>query len=279
VTVGEALREATVRLGADWARDEAETMMAQALGVTRSAMLLGHMRHPAPIAFEAMLTRRLAGEPVAYVLGEAEFYGRTFLVSPAVLIPRADSETTLAAALEAAPRPARILDCGTGSGCLLLSFLAERPQARGVGVDRSEAALAVAAQNARRLGVEARANLRRADWTTSGWADSLDRFDLVIANPPYIEEDAELDNSVRDHEPAGALFAGPDGLDHYRVLIPQLQALLAPGGVAVFEIGYRQATAVTAIAEAAGFVVELRHDLAGRDRALILRIKDLANAA
>ncbi|HEU4820956.1 MAG TPA: peptide chain release factor N(5)-glutamine methyltransferase [Qipengyuania sp.] len=271
MTVAEALRDAAARLGTDWARDEAEMLMAHALGVTRSAMLLHHMREPVPTAFEAMLTRRLTDEPVAYILGETEFYGRRFRVTPDVLIPRADSETTLLAALDACPAPARVLDCGTGSGCLLLSLLAERPRARGIGIDRSNAALAVAGENARALGVTARAELRLADWARSGWASDLGSFDLVIANPPYVEENAELDHSVRGYEPGGALFAGPDGLEAYRALIPQLPAMLAAGGAAVLEIGYAQAEAVTAIAAAAGLKTELRRDLAGRPRALTLR--------
>lgn len=276
MTVGEALREAATRLGTGWARDEAEMLMAHALGVSRSAMLLGHMRDPAPSAFEAMLARRLADEPVAYIIGETEFYGRRFAVSPAVLIPRSDSEATLAAALDACPSPQRVLDCGTGSGCLLLSLLAERPEAHGVGIDRSAEALAVAAGNAAALGVEARAELRLDDWDTPGWASDLGAFDLVIANPPYIEDNAQLDPSVRDHEPAGALFAGPDGLEAYRALIPQLPALLTPDGVAVLEIGSRQAEAVAALAAASGFAAALRHDLAGRPRVLTLSRKSLA---
>ena len=271
MTVGEALREATARLGTDWARDEAEMLMAHALGVTRSAMLLHHMRQPVPTAFEALLARRLTDEPVAYILGETEFYGRCFRVTPDVLIPRADSEATLLAGLDACRAPARILDCGTGSGCLLLSLLAERPEARGIGIDRSNAALTVAGENACALGVTARAELRLADWTRSGWASDLGSFDLVIANPPYVEESAELDHSVRGYEPAGALFAGPDGLEAYRALIPQLPAMLAAGGAAVLEIGYAQAEAVTTIAAAAGLKTELRRDLAGRPRALTLR--------
>ncbi len=270
MTVGQTLREATARLGTDWARDEAEMLMAHALGVSRSAMLLAHMRDCVPAGFEPMLARRLEDEPVAYIIGETEFYGRCFRVTPDVLIPRADSETTLLAALEAASASARILDCGTGSGCLLLSLMAERPNARGIGIDRSEAALAVARENARALGLEQRTEFRCADWTKSGWASGLGRFDLIVANPPYIEEGAELDRSVRDHEPAGALFAGRDGLDDYRTLIPQLPELLTPGGAAVLEIGHRQGEAVSALAGAAGFAADLRYDLAGRDRALTL---------
>lgn len=278
MTVGEALRDATIRLGADWSRDEAEMLMAHALGVTRSAMLTGRMRDPAPTAFEPLLLRRLTDEPVAYITGETEFYGRRFRVTPDVLIPRSDSEATLAAALEAIPAPGRILDCGTGSGILLLSLLAERPGASGIGIDCSNAALAIAEENAAALGVNDRTELIATDWTQTGWADDFGTFDLIIANPPYVEDGADLDASVRDHEPAGALFSGPEGLDDYRILVPQLPALLTPGGVAVLEIGHTQAAAVTAIAEAAGFAVERRHDLAGRDRALILRIKGLAKA-
>ena len=269
-TVAGALREATTRLGTDWGRDEAEMLMAHALGVARSAMLLGHMRASPPEAFHAMLTRRLAGEPVAYICGETEFFGRRFRVTPDVLIPRGDSEATVMAGLEVCGRSARILDCGTGSGCLLLTLLAELPEARGVGIDRSASALRVAAENAEALGVAGRAEFSLGDWSEAGWAAGLGRFDLVITNPPYVEDDADLEASVRDYEPPGALFAGPEGLDDYRVLIPQLPALLAADGKAVCEIGHRQAGAVAPIAAAAGFATHLRHDLAGRARALIL---------
>lgn len=269
-TVAEALREATARLGTDWARDEAEMLMAHALGVSRSAMLLGHMRDASPPSFAAMIERRLTDEPVAHIIGESEFYGRRFKVTSDVLIPRGDSETTLVAALEAVPDARRILDCGTGSGCLLLSLLAERPRVIGIGIDRSPAALAIARNNAVALRVADRTELILADWTQPGWAEGLGTFDLVIANPPYVEAGARLDASVREFEPAAALFAGPDGLDDYRVLIPQLGALLAPAGIAVLEIGWRQAEAVAALAGAEGFTATLRRDLAERARALTL---------
>jgi release factor glutamine methyltransferase len=222
-----------------------------------------------PTLFDIHVARRLNHEPIAYIIGAQEFYGRALAVTPAVLIPRADSETTLAAALEASRDPRRILDCGTGSGALLLSLLAERPLAVGIGIDRSLEALAVAAGNAERFGLADRAEMRPADWLTEAWAGGLGRFDLVIANPPYVETGAELDPSVREFEPAGALFAGPDGLDDYRVLVPQLPALLEPGGVAVLEIGTSQA--VSQIAADVGFGSELRRDLGGRPRALVLR--------
>ncbi len=230
------------------------------------------MDDPAPAHFAALVERRLAHEPVAYIIGETEFFGRPFLVSPAVLIPRSDSEVLVEAALKAAPDACRVLDCGTGSGALLLSLLAERPGAEGIGTDRSLDALQVAAANAARLGLAGRARLIRADWDEPGWADGLGRFDLILANPPYVEDAAELAPSVRAYEPAGALFAGPEGLDAYRVLIPQLPALLALHGTALVEIGAAQAEPVSAIAQSSGLSVQLHRDLGGRPRVLQLQI-------
>lgn len=273
MSISDALRAAAERLAAtgDTARLDAEYLMAHALGVSRSDMLLGHQRDAAPEGFEALLARRLAHEPLAYITGEQEFFGRSFLVTPDVLIPRSDSEQVVEAALALLPDDARLLDCGTGSGALLLSLLAERPQASGIGIDASLGALAVAAANAARLGMADRARIVRADWHDTGWAAELGRFDLVIANPPYVETDAPLDASVRDYEPASALFAGKDGLDDYRALVPQLSSLLLPGGIAVLEIGATQAESVAAIAAECGAESELKRDLAGRPRAMILR--------
>ena len=156
---------------------------------------------------------------------------------------------------------------------LLLAVLHERPMAQGVGIDCSAAALAVAQGNAQGLGLEARATMRLADWTQDGWAQDLGRFDLILSNPPYVEQDADLAPSVRGYEPAGALFAGADGLDDYRRLIPQLPALLTPDGIAVLEIGHTQAEAVAALAAQAGFAARLHRDLAGRPRAVALSWK------
>lgn len=272
-TVGEALRGAAERLAAtsDTARLDAELLMAHALGCSRTDLLLRHLRDPAPAGIAALIDRRAGHEPVAYITGTQDFYGRTFSVSPAVLIPRGDSETTVVAALEARPAARRVLDCGTGSGALLLTLLAEIPQALGTGIDRSAEALEIARRNAAALDLTARARLVEADWSRAGWSAGLGQFDLVIANPPYVEDDAALDATVRDHEPHGALFAGPDGLADYRTLIPQLPALLEPDGATVVEIGHAQAAAVSAIAHDVGFTAELRRDLAGRPRALILR--------
>lgn len=274
LSVAQALREAAGRLAAtsDTARLDAELLMAHALRVTRSDLLLRHMQDAAPAEFEQLVARRERHEPVAYIVGCKEFYGHEFLVAPGVLIPRMDSETTVAAALEAVPRPHRVLDCGTGSGALLLTLLAEVPSARGIGIDRSEAALAIADRNAARLGLADRAQLLRRDWDEPGWAEGLGCFDLVLANPPYVEDDAPIAPAVRQWEPGGALFAGAEGLDAYRALIPQLPAVLAESGVAVLEIGAGQADAVAALAPASGFASELRRDLGGRPRALVLRL-------
>jgi len=188
------------------------------------------------------------------------------------LIPRPDSETLVAAALAARPDAARVLDCGTGSGALLCAVLHGCAGARGIGIDRSGDALALARANAEALGLGGRAEMRAGDWTQSGWADGLGRFELILANPPYVEDGADIAASVRAHEPAGALFAGPDGMDDYRVLVPQLAGLLAADGVALVEIGHAQAEAVTALGAAAGLVCQLHRDLAGRARVLACRV-------
>lgn len=256
----------------DTARLDAELLMAEALGVSRAEMLLRRMDADVPPGFAALVARRLAHEPVAYILGRQEFRDHEFRVDPRVLIPRADSETLVEAALAAAPAPSRVLDCGTGSGALLLSVLAERPEAEGIGIDASAGALEVAVDNAMRLGLAGRARMLPRDWTRPGWSADLGRFDLILANPPYVEADAALAPSVRAHEPASALFSGPEGLDDYRCLIPQLPVLLAENGCAVVEIGAHQDDAVREIARASGFSAELRRDLAGRPRVLILRL-------
>nr|WP_202392944.1 peptide chain release factor N(5)-glutamine methyltransferase [Alteraurantiacibacter buctensis] len=267
------MRAAAARLAAtsDTARLDAEVLMAHALGVSRSDLLLRHMDAQEPAMFAALVERRAGHEPVAYIVGNQEFYGRPFRVTPATLIPRADSESVVETALAAYPSPQHVLDCGTGTGALLLTVLAECPAATGMGIDCSPGALAVARGNAAALGLAGRARLVEADWNQPGWAAGLGHFDLILANPPYVEADAPLDPAVRDHEPAGALFAGPEGLDDYRVLIPQLPALLAPDGIAVLEIGHTQGPAVSAIAAVAGFSSEVRPDLAGRPRAVVLR--------
>lgn len=270
MTVAEAIRDAATRLSpaSDTARLDAEVLMAHALGCSRSDLLLRHMTCAAPASFAPLVERRMAHEPVAYIVGAQEFYGLELAVSSAVLIPRGDSETLIEAARESLDEspPRRILDLGTGSGALLLAALSIWPEAEGIGVDRSPDALAVATANGRRHALTAR--FRQRDWTQAGWEDGLGTFDLVLANPPYVEDAADLAPSVRAHEPAGALFAGPDGLDDYRLLIPQLAGLLVPAGIAMVEIGWTQDAAVMALAEASGMTAKLHRDLAGRPRAV-----------
>lgn len=274
-TVKSTLIQATKLLTgvSDTPRLDAELLMAHALGISRSDLLLRHQDGQVPGRFADFFKRRSAHEPVAHIIGHQEFYGCSFRVSKDVLIPRADSESVVEAALAAAPGAMRVLDLGTGSGALLLTLLAELPQAKGVGIERSDAARAMATSNAEALGLETRADIRSGDWTWANWAADLGTFDLVIANPPYVEAGADLAPDVRDFEPAEALFAGADGLDDYRILVPQLPDLLTESGVAVLEIGYTQADAVSKIAEEQGFTTEVKQDLGGRDRALVLRIK------
>jgi release factor glutamine methyltransferase len=180
-----------------------------------------------------------------------------------------DSEVLIASALEhfeGSTGPARILDLGTGPGTLLLAALDLWPEATGVGVDLSRRALSYAASNARRLGMEARTRL-----SVANWAEGIrERFDLILCNPPYVAEDADLGPGVREYEPDEALFAGKEGLDAYRQLAPQLSGLLNPGGLAAVEIGHDQAEAVTKLLERDGLSAKIANDLAGRPRAVLL---------
>ena len=272
MTVGEAIRAAAEALApvSDTARLDAELLMAHLFGVTRSELLLRHMRDPEPPGFAALVERRAAHEPVAYITGRQDFYGLPLIVTPATLIPRGDSETLVEAALALKPEAERVLDLGTGSGALLLAVLAHLREAQGIGIDRAPEAVAVAARNAEQLGLRPQAHFRGGDWRAAGWADDLGTFDLILCNPPYVESHAVLDRQVAGFEPATALFAGPEGLDDYGILIPQLRKLMNPGAAAILEIGANQAAAVSALAAASDFSVELRRDLAGRDRALVL---------
>jgi release factor glutamine methyltransferase len=242
--------------------------MAHALEVSREDLLLRRLDDPAPAAFEALLARRLAHEPVAYITGRRAFWTIELEVGPGVLIPRPDSETLIEAAVEHFGRscPASVLDLGTGPGTLLLAALDQWPAAQGIGVDGSQRALALAQRNAERLGLAARTEFRRSDW-----GEGLDqRFELILCNPPYVEEAADLPRDVFEWEPHEALFAGSEGLDDYRRIAPQVRRLLGPGGIACIELGAGQEGTVRPLFEAEGFVVRTRNDLAGRARCLIL---------
>jgi release factor glutamine methyltransferase len=241
--------------------------MAHALGATREQLLLRHLNDPAPTTFAALVERRLAHEPIAYITGTRDFWTISLAVGPGALIPRPDSETLIEAAVDhfAGGAPSTILDLGTGPGTLLLAALEEWPEAHGLGVDASPAAIDYALRNAQLLDLADRASFRLGDW-----AAGIDRqFDLVLCNPPYIGTGEALPSDVRDHEPGAALFAGPDGLDDYRVIATQLPRLIAPGGMAAIEIGATQAMMVSELLTAQGLRVAIRRDLAGRDRCLV----------
>lgn len=213
-------------------------------------------------AFAELISRRAKGEPVAHITGQQEFFERTFKVTPDVLIPRPETEMLVEAARGLSP--ARVLDLGVGSACLLGSILSECPSALGEGWDISAAALAVARSNLEGLGVADRARL-----IERSFEKSVNRqFDLIVSNPPYIEATAELPVSVQHYEPAVALFAGADGLDAYRALAPSLSVMLTATGTALLEIGTGQGAAVTQImaAQMPSRDIRVHDDLAGHQR-------------
>ena len=264
-----ALTAATARLAgvSNTPRLDAELLAAHALGMTRSALLLNLRDLIEPDGFVTLIDRRATGEPLAYVTGHAEFWSLPFIVTPDTLIPRGDSETLIEEAerLFSTRPPMRILDLGTGSGALLLAALTVFPRAEALGIDASIGAAQVAMQNAAALGLGGRADIRHADWYGDGWVEALTPpFDLIVCNPPYVAENSpDLAADVRAFEPASALFAGADGLNDYRHLIPHLPLLLSEGGYALFEIGFDQADAVTAIAYGAGLSARVVRDLSG----------------
>ncbi|WP_419809234.1 peptide chain release factor N(5)-glutamine methyltransferase [Sphingomonas sp.] len=269
----QALIDATARFTfSATARLDAELLLAHALGIERQAFLLD-LDRAVPPGFAALVERRAAEEPVAYLTGTRGFWTIELAVDPRVLIPRADSETLLEAAVAhfaGTAGPAAVLDLGTGSGALLLAALDQWPAATGVGVDASAGAVAVAQANARRLGLDARATIEVGGWGAAALPVRAGGFDLLLCNPPYVADDAVLSREVAGYEPASALYAGSDGLDDLRVLADGLRGLVAPGGVACLEIGHDQGAAAGALFRARGFGVALRQDLGGRDRCLVV---------
>ena len=271
--IAAALRQAAAALGGAGIEDgarEARLLMVQALGLPDRA--IPDREAAAPEAFWPLLARRCRREPMALIRGRQGFWTLDLEVSRDTLIPRADSEALVHAALRALPDRDgawRVLDLGTGTGALLLAVLAEYPAALGFGVDLSPAACALAVRNAGLNGLAA-----RTVWSCGNWAGALaGRFDLVLANPPYIEtaDLAGLMPEVACHEPARALDGGHDGLDAYRAIVADLPRLLASGGVAVLELGQGQAPMVAALAVAAGLaVLDRERDLGGIVRAIVL---------
>jgi release factor glutamine methyltransferase len=250
---------------------DARLLLCHAAGLTHEAYVAGLNDTLAPDAaarFGTYVARRLAGEPVSRIIGIREFYGRQFRIDASTLDPRPDTETLIEAALALAGQeaPLRLLDLGTGSGCILVTLLAELPRATGIGIDKSLPALELARENAARLGVAARARFMAGDWLDAVQG----AFDLVVANPPYLSaaDMAGLSNEVAAHDPKDALYGGPDGLSAYRHIVPRLGRVLRPGGIALFEIGHTQAEAVSGLLAGEGLILEQGpwRDLAGRPR-------------
>lgn len=274
-TVASLLDDATARIAAALgvahrdARLDARVLAAHVLGVD-AAWLIAHDTDPLSgthvAAFGALLAQRLEGVPIAYLVGTREFYGRPFLVSPDVLIPRPDTELLVERALACVPpdQAVAVLDLGTGSGCIAITLALEHPLARVTAVDRSPAALAMAQRNAGILDA-------RVEFLTSNWFAALGdrRFDLIVSNPPYIAAaDPHLARGDVRFEPLTALAAGRDGLDDLRRLTRAACAHLRPGGVLLLEHGYDQSDAVQALLRESG----IRHPQSWADLSGILRV-------
>lgn len=266
-----ALDDATRQLSetSDTPRLDAELLMAEALHIDRDRLLLSPPDKKVPQRFSKMVERRKKGEPVAYITGRRAFWNIDLHVGPGVLVPRPDSEVLIASAIEhfeGRGGPQRILDLGTGPGTLLLAALDVWPGATGIGIDVSRRALSYASANARRLGFEQRLKFKIGDWAEG----VTEGFDLILCNPPYVAEGAELGPGVREFEPDEALFAGETGLDAYRALAPQLPKLLNPGGLAAVEIGQDQGKAVTGLLARDGLEARVARDFGDRARAVLL---------
>jgi release factor glutamine methyltransferase len=278
ISMKEALREAVMELQAahvETSSLDARMLLEHATGLSREQLLFrmddllsaDQLSH-----YRLLVDRRVARQPMAQILGKREFFGLTFNVTSSVLDPRPDSETLIEAVVKRVrdrKAPLRILDLGTGTGCLLLTLLYEFPNATGVAVDISSEALAVAKQNAVLLGLQS-----RAEFVSSHWCMQVDgTFDIIISNPPYIptRDITELAPEVANHEPKLALDGGADGLSCYRVIVASLPSYLGNNGIAVLELGMGQQAAVEALAAEHNLTVAgVAHDLQGIARALVL---------
>jgi release factor glutamine methyltransferase len=285
-TVGALHRSASQRLKCAFAEDDrlaaadldARLLVGHALGLDASGLIAHADRQVGESDVArvlALVERRIAGEPVARIVGEKEFWSLSLHLSPETLVPRPDTETVVEAALAWARRegrardPLTILDLGTGTGAILLALLSELPQASGIGVDIAEGAARTASANALRLGFGDRARFAVADWT----AGIAGRFDIVVSNPPYIKigDIPELPLEVSRYDPQIALDGGADGLDAYRAILARLDGILAANGAAFLEVGAGQAQPVSESAELIGFEADRHKDLVGIDRVVELR--------
>lgn len=282
MTIREALERASeraARAGSDATTWDARLLLAHALGGA-SPLALDPRLALDPVVenrFSGLWEKRLTGTPVQHLIGEWDFYGRPFHVDNRALVPRPETEILVEQALKEAPSARRILDAGTGSGIIAITYLLERPEARAVALDVSLDALALARENARRHGVLPRLSLLASDWLSALGAT---RFDLILSNPPYlaIGESPNLPPTVRDHDPRRALFAGEDGLTAIRQLLATLPGYLEPGGLLVFEIGFGQSEAVRSeiLARPVWRFARIEQDLEGIPRICIARLESAA---
>jgi release factor glutamine methyltransferase len=278
VTRGE-IEAHLARAGIDEAKEEAMLLFCHFSGISRALALCDGAADCADPALEAALLRRVGGEPLCYILGVAYFWGEEYEVSPAVLIPRADTERLVEAAVSRLPKNGRFADLCTGSGCVAISTLASRPDAEADAYDISPEALALSKKNAARNGVEKRLSLHECDLLATHGAPENPLFprapyDLILSNPPYLSaaEMAALDPSVAA-EPTLALDGGEDGLCFYRHFLAAFTSLLTPTGAFLFEIGWEQGDALRALGAERGFAVEILSDFGGRERVAVLSRK------
>ena len=271
----QSARRALAGAGVDTPALDARILVRAATGADDAALIADGRRTVTADQknrIDGWIARRVSGEPVSRILGEKEFYGRNFNVTPATLDPRPDTEILIDRALgwaRAQNRPLRILDLGTGTGCILITLLAELPGASGIGVDINHDAVAVSRENAVKHGVETRCRFLAGSWFEP--FDAGDRFDLIVSNPPYIP-DADIESlapEVRNHDPILALAGGIDGLDPYKILFSGLPGRLIPGGAAFFEFGFGQAESlVRLVGDSTLFMSRITPDLAGIPRVL-----------
>ncbi len=279
MAIGDASRK-LADAGIESSRLDAQLLMAEASGVTREAAATGSidLSDATLKKFDALIARRIKREPIAYILGQKEFYSLDFEVTPAVLIPRPETEFVVGAALEfiAGTPNARVLDIGTGSGAIAIAIAVNAPRVRIAAVDISADAIAVASRNARRHRVENRVTFRRADCFDVLDGPALGAFDVIVSNPPYLDdtEIASLEADVRGFEPRVAMSAGADGLDILRRIVAGVPAHLARGGELIVEVAAGQAAAVAKLVEQAGLrVVTVINDFAGHPRVVVARAR------
>ncbi len=270
------LRRTLSDAGFETAALDARLLLLEALGISATDLITGPdipLTREQAETLAAFVQRRLNHEPVARIIGEREFWGLPFRLSPETLVPRPDTETLVETTLDLLPdrqAPLRMVDFGTGSGCILVALLHELPNANGLGVDLSFGALVTARANANgnRVG-------NRCHFVLSRWADAVSGpFDLIVSNPPYIASGVipTLDEEVREHDPRLALDGGPDGLEPYRILLAEAERLLAPGGLLAVEIGYDQAEALSGLAKLRGLeILRIAHDLSGNPRCIAMK--------